>query len=172
MEINLTLSAVVPGVTIGGQAVLDYRYTTSKVIVKNGQTIVLSGLLRDVDSKVTRGIPGLSDIPLLGELFKSRENSKSTQEIVAFITPLVVDNPNENDTNFNKPEREHLRELAKPLREQLKHRQQYYQRFHASESSPEEPAAPPQDNSNGNPEPVNKPEAPPVNIEDLVPRPK
>ena len=115
MEIRLMLSAVVPGQTLFGGAILDRRETNTKVIVKNAQTIVLSGLLKDLDSKVTRGIPLLSDIPWLGEVFKSHENSKSTSELVAFITPIVVDNPSENDDNFNKQERESLRDMSVPL---------------------------------------------------------
>lgn len=129
MEIRLMLSAVVPGQTLFGGAILDRRETNTKVIVKNAQTIVLSGLLKDVDSKVTRGVPLLADIPLLGELFKSRENSKSTSELVAFITPIVVDNPSENDENFNKKERESLRDMSVPLED----RDVKYQREHLRE---------------------------------------
>lgn len=125
MEIKLALSAVVPGQTLFGGAILDLRQTTTKVIVKNAQTIVLSGLLKDVDSKVTRGIPLLSDLPIIGEIFKSHENSKSTSELIAFITPIVVDNPSENDSNFNQSEREALLQKSLPMKqENLKAEQQ------------------------------------------------
>jgi type II secretion system protein D len=122
MEVNLELSSIVPGETLFGAFILDRRETTTKVIVKNGQTIVLSGILTDSESQITRGIPLLEDIPIFGELFRSRENSHTTTELIAFITPIVVDNPSENDENFNETARERLKDLAQPLREQQKHR--------------------------------------------------
>jgi type II secretory pathway component GspD/PulD (secretin) len=125
MEVKLSLSAVVPGQTLFGGAILDLRQTTTKIIVKNGQTIVLSGLLKDVDSKITRSFPLLGDLPIIGELFKSRENTKSSTELIAFITPIVVDNPSENDTNFNQGEREALLNKALPVNSgQIKSEQQ------------------------------------------------
>lgn len=129
LEINLEISNVVPGVTLFGGAVLDRRQTTTQVIVKNGQTIVLSGILKDSESTVTHGFPLLSEIPLLGELFKSRENNKSTEELVAFITPVVVDNPSENDLNFNEAARKRLQELKQPIKDQKKLRNQVQDRI-------------------------------------------
>ena len=122
MEINLVLSNIVPGQTLFGGAILDRRETTTKVIVKNNQTIVISGILTDNETQIQRGIPLLEDIPIFGELFRSRTNSKKTTELIAFITPTVVDNPDENDTNFNESARERLRNLDLPLKEQAKHR--------------------------------------------------
>jgi general secretion pathway protein D len=118
MEIYLELSNVVPGQTLAGSPVFDQRYTSTRVIVKNGQTIVIAGILKDQESQITRGIPLLMDIPWLGELFKSRENSVDRRELVAFITPLVVDNPEENDTNFNATERKNLLDISRSLKEQ------------------------------------------------------
>jgi type II secretion system protein D len=120
MEIYLELSNVVPGQTLAGSPVFDQRYTSTRVIVKNNQTIVLAGILKDQESQITRGIPLLMDIPWIGELFKSRENNLDRRELVAFITPVVVDNPEENDTNFNATERDNLRDIARPLKEQMK----------------------------------------------------
>lgn len=120
MEIYLELSNVVPGQTLAGSPVFDQRYTSTRIIVKDNQTIVLSGILKDQETEITRGIPLLMDIPWLGELFKSRENSVDRRELVAFITPVVVDNPDENDTNFNASERDHLRDLTRSLKEQAK----------------------------------------------------
>ncbi|MEE9128879.1 MAG: hypothetical protein V3T84_02595, partial [Phycisphaerales bacterium] len=77
-----------------------------------------SGIIKDVESKITRGLPFLSDIPLIGELFKSRENTTSRTELIAFITPVIVVDPTENDTNFNRGELEHLDDLMLPLEEQ------------------------------------------------------
>jgi general secretion pathway protein D len=98
--------------------VFDRRETTTQIIVQDGQTIVISGILRDFESRVQRKVPLLGDIPLVGELFKSWENQTSRTELLAFITPIVVDNPQENDENFNERARKRLKDLSEPLKEQ------------------------------------------------------
>ncbi len=118
MEINLELSSIVPGETLFGGFIFDRRETTTKVSVRNGQTIVLSGILRDEESEITRKVPFLGDIPLLGELFTSRDKETTRTELLAFITPTVVSNPSENDTNFNESERQRLDQLSRPLKDQ------------------------------------------------------
>lgn len=142
MEVNLVLSSIVPGQTVAGSFILDRRETTTNVIVKNNQTIVLSGILTDTESSITRGIPLLQDIPWIGELFKSRENSKKTTELIAFITPTVVDNPDENDHNFNEAARQRLRSLSLPLKEQAKHQDAIRDRILAPSTSSDTPIAP------------------------------
>ena len=122
MEINLEVSNIVPGQLQFSSPVFDRRETTTQIIVKNGQTIVISGILRDLESVVERGVPLLKDIPLLGELFKSRENTTTTTELLMFIQPIVVDNPTENNTNFNRDARNRLDQLRQPLKEQEKNR--------------------------------------------------
>lgn len=118
MDISLELSSIVPGQTLFGGFIVDRRTTTTQIIVKNGQTIVLSGILKDSESQITRKVPLLGHIPIIGELFTSRENSKTVTELIAFITPIVVDNPSENEENFNVDDRENLRRLSRPLKEQ------------------------------------------------------
>ncbi|MEE8153642.1 MAG: secretin N-terminal domain-containing protein [Phycisphaerales bacterium] len=119
LEINLEISSI-SGAELFGSPIFDRRETTTQVIVKNGQTIVISGIMKEIESKITRGLPFISDIPLLGELFKSRENTTSRTELIAFITPVIVVDPSENDTNFNREELEHLDDLMLPLKEQTR----------------------------------------------------
>ncbi|MCH8006286.1 MAG: hypothetical protein IH888_08660 [Planctomycetes bacterium] len=118
LEINLEISNIDPSQTVANQPFFDRRETTTHVIVKNGQTIVISGIMRELESTVERKVPLLGDIPLLGELFKSREQKTTRTELIAFVTPLIVDNPDENDSNFNERAREKLQELSRPLEEQ------------------------------------------------------
>ena len=73
----------------------DSRDTTTReastlVRVKNGQTVVIGGLLTSQESDFTRKVPLLGDIPILGWLFTSRSSSKSTTDLVIFITPTVL----------------------------------------------------------------------------------
>ncbi len=122
LEILLELSSIVPGQTLFGGAIVDRRETRTHVVVNNGQTIVLSGILRDTESRITRKIPLLGDLPFVGELFKSRENTVATTELIAFITPHVVDNPSENDTNFQVDYRDRLDEIVRPVDEIMQDR--------------------------------------------------
>ena len=87
------------------------------------------------DTDVERKVPLLGDIPLLGAAFTSTEKSKSLVELVMFITPVVVDNPDENDTNFNVEERKRLEELSKPLEEMSRElaKEQFFDRIDDTE---------------------------------------
>ncbi len=114
LDVNLELSSVVPGVQVFGSAVLDKTETTTQVILKDGQTIVIGGILSQRESKITRKIPLLGDIPLLGELFKSKDNSTTTSELLVFLTPHVIDNPSEN-YKHNEPYVEQLKVMTGQL---------------------------------------------------------
>lgn len=157
MELRLELSATVPGVTLFGGAIIDKRLTTTHVIVQNGQTVVLSGIMRERESKITRKIPLLGDIPLLGELFKHRENTTTTVELLAFITPVVVDNPDQSgemQTDYLR----RLEELGRPLDEQAKDAKELRRRISDHLQLPDRPSE--------ETEPKEEGEAP-VDIDDL-----
>jgi len=63
--------------------------------VKSGQTIVLGGQVRDKNSRGRTKIPLLGDIPLLGRLFNSDRRSTERTETIVFITPYVLDTPDD-----------------------------------------------------------------------------
>jgi general secretion pathway protein D len=121
MEINLVISNInIAATAVSGADApfFDRRETTTQVIVQDGQTIAISGILRDQESRVKRKVPLLGDIPLLGALFTSVDNETTRTELLAFVTPYVVDRPSENDVNFNERARQRLEDLSKPLDEQ------------------------------------------------------
>ena len=99
----------------GNNPTIDRRQTNTTVVVKNGQTIVLSGIRTESETKRKTKVPLLGDVPVLDWVFSDQERVTTTSELVLFITPIVVDNPDENDSNFNVDERERLRALEKPL---------------------------------------------------------
>ena len=66
------------------------RAASTLVRVKNGQTVVIGGLLTSRETEQTRKVPLLGDIPILGWLFTSKSNTKSTTDLVIFITPTVL----------------------------------------------------------------------------------
>ena len=66
------------------------RAASTLVRVKNGQTVVIGGLLTSRETDQTRKVPLLGDIPIVGWLFTSRAKSKSTTDLVIFITPTIL----------------------------------------------------------------------------------
>ncbi len=114
LKVDLELSSIEPNQTLFGGFIVDRRQTTTQLIVRDGQTIVISGIMRTQDSDVKRKVPLLGDIPLLGELFKSTEKTKTNTELVAFITPLVVENRADSDS-VNAPFRKRLTQLRQEL---------------------------------------------------------
>jgi general secretion pathway protein D len=114
MEVEILLSNL-SSTTINSNPVVDRRQTNTSVTVKNGQTIVISGIRREQETQIDRRIPFLGDIPLLGAAFSSTERAKEVVELVVFLVPIVVENPDANDANFNLQERERLKQLQEPL---------------------------------------------------------
>ncbi len=108
MIVNVQLSDLTSDI-INGQNTRTKMDSTTNMIVQNGQTVMLGGILFQTDSKVIRKVALLGDIPLVGELFKHRELEKSNSEMIVFITPYVVD------------EGEQGHEITGAAAEQLKH---------------------------------------------------
>ncbi len=109
LKVNLQLSSITPGNTLFGGAIVDRRETTTQLIVADGQTMVISGIIRSEDSQVRRKIPLLGDIPFFGAPFNSIEDVRTTTELVAFITPIVVNNRTESDKVNDDPRRRLLK---------------------------------------------------------------
>jgi len=66
------------------------RQTTSQVLVRDGQTVVLGGIYRDVNAINSSGLPFFDSLPGLGWLFKSDTTIKNREDLLVFITPRVL----------------------------------------------------------------------------------
>ncbi|MEN6320515.1 MAG: secretin N-terminal domain-containing protein [Syntrophaceae bacterium] len=77
------------------QLLLDKTDVTTELVVQDGQTIVIGGLIREDTSKSRSGIPFLSKIPIIGWLFGNTEDDKSRQEIIILLTPHVIKDQHE-----------------------------------------------------------------------------
>jgi type IV pilus assembly protein PilQ len=69
---------------------IDTREVTTQVLVNDGQTVVLGGILTNKSSNVVNKVPWLGDIPLLGNLFKNTDKTDDKDELLIFITPKIV----------------------------------------------------------------------------------
>ncbi|MEK7349066.1 MAG: type II and III secretion system protein, partial [Candidatus Eisenbacteria bacterium] len=66
------------------------RSATTQVVMKGGETVMIGGLIKEVDVKTTRKVPFLGDIPILGALFKHKTTSKQKIDLMIFITPHLI----------------------------------------------------------------------------------
>ena len=94
MIINVVLSQLTPE-EINNQRVRTEMDTTTNMIVKDGQTLMLGGMLFNEDSTVQRKLPLLGDLPLVGGLFRHTEGVIANSELLIFVTPYVVDGRDE-----------------------------------------------------------------------------
>lgn len=82
-------------ITGNGEPAINTRNVKSKVLVHNGDTIVIGGIYEKEKSRSVSGVPVLSRIPLLGWLFKNSQTTVSKQEMIVFITPVIVNSNGE-----------------------------------------------------------------------------
>jgi general secretion pathway protein D len=98
MDISQTMSE--PGLTgapQSGAKVSSQRTLTATIAVRDRQTIVLGGQVREETGRSRTKVPILGDIPLLGRLFSYNAGNKGRTETVVFITPYVLDDSNALD---------------------------------------------------------------------------
>ena len=107
-----------------GNPTFKRRQTNTTVTIKNGQTIVISGIRKESEGKKTNKVPLLGDIPILDWVFSNESDETVISELVLFVTPIVVDNPDENDINFNEIERRRLETFKDPIGERMRNLQQ------------------------------------------------
>ncbi|MBO6037411.1 MAG: type II and III secretion system protein family protein, partial [Acetobacter sp.] len=94
-SMNTNSSMVIPGITM--------RRADTTVELGSGQSFVIAGLLQDVASMDTSGMPWLKNIPILGSLFKSSNFKDNMSELVIIVTPYLV-KPVNNERELHTPD--------------------------------------------------------------------
>jgi type IV pilus assembly protein PilQ len=69
---------------------IDTREVTTQVLVNDGQTVVLGGILTTQASNIVNKVPLLGDIPILGALFKNTNKTNNKDELLIFVTPKII----------------------------------------------------------------------------------
>lgn len=92
MAISQEVKSAFPQQIIGTQRLVDLAKRSAKtnVVVKNGQTIVIGGLLSDEENRTEQKIPLLGDIPFLGWLFRNQTRRTTKTNLLIFLTPTIV----------------------------------------------------------------------------------
>ena len=88
-DLELTTSGVTYKVPI-----IDKRSASTKVVIGDGQTLIIGGLIKDKTTKGSTKVPLLGDIPGLGYLFKSKKDTTDKTELLIFVSPTII-TPNE-----------------------------------------------------------------------------
>jgi pilus assembly protein CpaC len=90
-SIKTEVSSLDPSVAVQGIPGFLTRQSESEVNVKNGQTIVMSGLVNTEMSNDASRVPGISNIPVLGRLFRSDNFKSGRTDLVILVTPTIID---------------------------------------------------------------------------------
>jgi type IV pilus assembly protein PilQ len=98
LSVNPAVRAPNSTVTLNSQAgsnqitLLSRREMNSgKIRLRDGQTLILSGIIQDQDRSEVTKIPILGDLPLLGSLFRSTSRTKQRNEVIVMLTPRIID---------------------------------------------------------------------------------
>jgi general secretion pathway protein D len=92
-EVSLTLKLAVSSISgegFGGLPTFGNREINTTIRLKDGETNLLAGLIRDEERTVLAGVPGLSDLPLIGHLFANNRKQTQQTDIVLTLTPHIV----------------------------------------------------------------------------------
>lgn len=88
MKLNVTKDSVGQNTAAGPS--IDTKAVTTEVLVENGGTVGIGGIYEQEESDTTTGVPLLSDIPLIGYLFKQNLKKNDKRELLIFVTPRLV----------------------------------------------------------------------------------
>ncbi len=100
LQVDVTVREVIGNVAIEGNntPVLSKRQSKTDVFIRDGETLVMGGLMRERERMDESGIPFLKDIPFLGYLFKSANKTTNKTDLLFFVRPTIVNaNGNRNE---------------------------------------------------------------------------
>lgn len=76
----------------GGEALaIETQEIKTQVMIKSGETVVLGGIFQQINNSHTRKVPGVSKLPIIGNLFNNKSKKQQKRELVIFITPQLVE---------------------------------------------------------------------------------
>jgi type IV pilus assembly protein PilQ len=93
LDLTVTKDSVgqlVPSATGGFVPSIDTRNIQTQVLVRDGQTVVLGGIMETERRESVKKVPGLGDVPIVGNLFKSKGRINNRDELLIFVTPKIL----------------------------------------------------------------------------------
>ena len=89
LQVKIQVSSI-SGTGFGGLPTFGNRAISTVIRLRDGETNMLAGLIRDQERRVLDGVPGLSDLPLVGRLFARNKNETQETDIILTLTPRIV----------------------------------------------------------------------------------
>jgi type IV pilus assembly protein PilQ len=89
LRVTIENNTINTGIAVGGVPGIDTQRMQSEVLVPDGGTTVMGGVLADTEGETRQRTPGLASIPVLGNLFKRKLTTRSNSEILFFISPRI-----------------------------------------------------------------------------------
>ncbi|MES3006550.1 MAG: type II secretion system secretin GspD [Pseudomonadota bacterium] len=96
MTIRQVLSSIQEDTGVAGNPVFQNQEISTTVVVRDGENVVLGGLIQSSNGDVNTGVPGLNQIPVLGRLFSYQQDTTERKELFIVLRPEIV---NLNDSN-------------------------------------------------------------------------
>ena len=90
MDVHPEVSDLASQATVQGGIIINTTMADTRVMVNDGETAVIGGLIRSNESNTKRGVPILMDVPFLGNLFRSNSNTHQKRELLIFVTPKIL----------------------------------------------------------------------------------
>lgn len=106
MQVQQSANSVVSYSSVTGAPLVNERSANTVVSVKDGQTIILGGIMETDHTSTVQKIPLLGDIPIIGNLFRSTVKEDVKTELLIFLTPHVIYSPADADKLYNKTKEE------------------------------------------------------------------
>jgi type II secretory pathway component GspD/PulD (secretin) len=149
MTIEETIDEISGSVIIDNNPVpaTTSRTLSAEVAVRDRESIILGGFIRNSDNKSKSGVPLLKDIPLLGALFRSTSNTKARKELIVLMRPTVLRTPElaALQVNVEKQRLPGVREAEDELDQlELSRAKRDQKRTRSKVTAPPQSTAPPQ----------------------------
>jgi len=93
IQMNLTITDNEPGEILNGATSIRRREAKSVLIVKDGDTAVIGGILRRTKNMRRQGLPGIMNVPLINILFSNKRVDDRVEELLIFVTPTIIKKP-------------------------------------------------------------------------------
>jgi len=122
-DVDLTINVELSdqnGTGVGDNPIFARRQIRSQIQLRDGQTVLIGGILKESEHKTKNKFPLLGDIPIIGALFTSVNNTTIREELLVFITPTIVSTLLDNNDNYNLEYLERLQEITLPVEDQVK----------------------------------------------------
>jgi type II secretory pathway component GspD/PulD (secretin) len=91
MDLHPEVSELSAQATVQGGVIISLSEADTRVVVTDGETAVIGGLVNEVESSLENGIPGLMNLPLIGGLFKQSSKTHKKRELIIFVTPRIIE---------------------------------------------------------------------------------